>query len=72
MSRSEGSGAPQIPNTPGRPFAKGNPGRRRGSKNRTTLIAASLLEGEADEIVRKGLELAKCLSENILNPMNQL
>ena len=43
----------------GRPFANGNPGRRPGSKNRTTLIAAALLDGEADELVRKGLELAK-------------
>ena len=59
MSRSDGSGAPQIPNTPGRPFPKGNPGRPTGSKNRTTLLAAALLEGEAEELVRKGVELAK-------------
>ena len=59
MSRSEGSGAPQIPNTPGRPFAKGNPGRPPGSKNRTTLLAAALLEGEAEELVRKAVALAK-------------
>src|SRR5208282_2142242 len=59
MGRSEGSGAPQIPNTPGRPFGNGNPGRPRGSKNRTTLLAAALLEGEAEELVRKGVELAK-------------
>jgi hypothetical protein len=43
----------------GRSFPKGNPGRKRGSKNRSTLITAALLEGEADEIVRKGMELAK-------------
>ena len=59
MSRSDGPGAPQIPNTPGRPFPKGNPGRPTGSKNRTTLLAAALLEGEAEELVRKGVELAK-------------
>ncbi len=43
----------------GRPFANGNPGRKPGSKNRTTLIAAALLDGEAEELVRKAVELAK-------------
>ena len=42
-----------------RPFANGNPGRKPGSKNRTTLVAAALLEGEAEELVRKAIELAK-------------
>lgn len=42
----------------GRPFAIGNPGRKIGSKNRTTLAAQALLEGEAEALVRKGLELA--------------
>ncbi len=59
MSRSQGSGAPQIPDARGRQFAKGNPGRPTGSKNRTTLLAAALLEGETEELVRKGVELAK-------------
>jgi hypothetical protein len=43
----------------GRPFEKGNGGRRPGSKNRTTLVAQALLEGEEVELVRKGIELAK-------------
>jgi hypothetical protein len=59
MSRSDGPDAPQVPTTPGRPFANGNPGRPPGSKNRTTLLAAELLEGEAEALVRKGVELAK-------------
>ena len=59
MSRSEGPDAPKNPDTRGRPFANGNPGRPPGSKNRTTLLAAALLEGEAEELVRKGVELAK-------------
>jgi len=59
MSRSEGPDAPKIPDTRGRPFANGNPGRPPGSKNRTTLLAASLLEGEAEELVRNGVALAK-------------
>ena len=45
--------------TRGRPFAQGNPGRPRGSKNRTTAIAQALLANEETELVRKGIELAK-------------
>jgi hypothetical protein len=45
--------------TRGRPFPNGNPGRKPGSKNRTTLIAAALLDGEEEELVRKAVELAK-------------
>src|SRR4051812_42490407 len=33
--------------TRGRPFAPGNAGRPRGSRNRTTLAAETLLDGEA-------------------------
>jgi hypothetical protein len=43
----------------GRPFAKGNGGRRPGSRNRSTRIAEALLPGEAGELVRKAIELAK-------------
>jgi hypothetical protein len=43
----------------GRPFAKGNAGRRRGSKNRSTVLAQSLLAGEETELIRKAIELAK-------------
>jgi hypothetical protein len=43
----------------GRPFAKGNGGRRAGSKNRTTFVAEALLRGEESELVRKAIELAK-------------
>jgi hypothetical protein len=58
----------------GRPFAKGNGGRKPGSKNRTTQLAEALLEGEAEEIVRKMKEMAlagnvpmlKCLGDRIL------
>jgi hypothetical protein len=49
----------QVPATRGRPFQNGNPGRKPGSKNRTTLVAAALLESEAEELVRKAVELAK-------------
>jgi hypothetical protein len=43
----------------GRPFAKGNAGRPRGSKNRNTVVAQALLAGEETELVRKAIELAK-------------
>jgi hypothetical protein len=43
----------------GRPFAEGNPGRKPGSRNRATVATAALLEGEAEELVRKAIELAK-------------
>jgi hypothetical protein len=47
-----------LPVPRGRPFANGNPGRKPGSRNRTTLLAAALLDGEAEELVRKALEIA--------------
>jgi len=43
----------------GRPFEKGNGGRRPGSRNRTTLVAEALLKGEEIELVRKAIEVAK-------------
>ena len=48
-----------LPRVRGRPFQKGNGGRKPGSKNKTTLVAEALLEGEEAELVRKGIELAK-------------
>jgi hypothetical protein len=47
-----------LPVPRGRPFANGNPGRKPGSRNRTTLLTAALLGGEAEELVRKALEIA--------------
>jgi hypothetical protein len=42
----------------GRPFQKGNSGRKRGSKNKATLLAASLSAGQGEEILAKAVELA--------------
>ena len=43
----------------GRPFEKGNGGRKPGSKNRTTVVAEALLKGEEVGLVRKAIGLAK-------------
>ena len=43
----------------GRPFLPGNRGRKPGSKNRTTVVAAALLDGEAEGLLRKAVKLAK-------------
>jgi hypothetical protein len=48
-----------TPAVRGRPFAKGNGGRRPGSKNQSTLILEALSDGDKEELVRKGLEIAK-------------
>ena len=46
----------------GRPWPKGqsgNPaGRRRGSRNKATMMAALYLDGEAEGLVRKAVEMA--------------
>ena len=46
----------------GRPFEPGHPGgpgRPAGSRNRALLAADALLDGEAEELTRKCIELAK-------------
>jgi hypothetical protein len=42
----------------GRPFPEGNPGRKRGSKNKATIVAASLAGSQGEEILRKAIEMA--------------
>ncbi len=46
-------------NTRGRPFQAGNAGRPKGARNKTTLAMEALLEGEAEVIARKAVEMAK-------------
>ena len=56
----------EAQSTPGRgrtgrflPKSSGNPaGRPKGSQNKTTLAAQALLEGEAESLTRKAIELA--------------
>jgi hypothetical protein len=43
-----------------KPGQSGNPaGKPRGSRNRTTLAVEALLDGEAETLTRKAIELAK-------------
>jgi hypothetical protein len=42
----------------GRPFEKGNAGRPRGARNCATIAAEALLDGEAEALTRKAIELA--------------
>lgn len=44
--------------TRGRPFAKGNAGRPKGSRHRSTLAIQALLEGEAEAIGRTCVQAA--------------
>ena len=39
-------------------FAAGNPGRPKGARHKTTLAVQSLLEGEAEALTRKAIDLA--------------
>ena len=45
-------------NTGGKPFAIGNPGRPKGSLNKTTLAVQSLLDGQAQALTQKAIGLA--------------
>jgi hypothetical protein len=42
----------------GRPFENGNSGRKRGSKNKATLLTTKLAEGQGEAILQKAIELA--------------
>jgi hypothetical protein len=51
--------APKQRGRPFRPGESGNPaGRPRGARNRSTIAAELLLEGEAEALTRKAIELA--------------
>jgi hypothetical protein len=50
---------PLAPRPRGRPFQKGNAGRRPGSRNKTTVVAEALLRDEEIELVRTAIEMAK-------------
>ena len=39
-------------------FARGNPGKPKGARHRTTLAVESLLDGEAEKLTRKAIRMA--------------
>lgn len=58
-----GSSGKSVGSTPnervrGRPFAPGNAGRPRGARNRTTLAVEQMLDGEAEALTSKVIEMA--------------
>lgn len=62
VSKADNSVEPELAPTMrerGKPFEKGNGGRKPGSRNRTTVIASALMEGQEAELVQTGLALAK-------------
>lgn len=48
-----------APKSRGRPFQPGNPGKPKGARHKTTLAVDLLLDGDADAITRKAIEMAK-------------
>lgn len=44
--------------TRGKPFQKGNPGRPRGARHKSTLAIEALLEGEGEKLARKAVDMA--------------
>jgi hypothetical protein len=59
MRRSNGPETPGIPATRGRPFPRGNAGRKSGSKKRSAQIAAALVEGDMEALLRTAIQLAR-------------
>jgi hypothetical protein len=45
--------------TRGKPFEQGNPGRPRGARHKVTLAIEEMMEGEAEVLTRKAIDLAK-------------
>ena len=59
MRRSNGPDTSRTPETRGRPFPRGNPGRRPGSKNRSSQLATALVEGHIEALLRRAIQLAR-------------
>jgi hypothetical protein len=49
----------QVTSQRGRPFVNGNPGRKPGSRNRASVVAAALIEGKAEELLRTAVRIAE-------------
>lgn len=57
MTRSRKNGSKTGRRDDGR-FAPGNPGRPKGARHRTTLAVEELLDGEAEGLTRKAVDMA--------------
>jgi hypothetical protein len=59
LASDPGDAAPKPPRRPFEPGQSGNPkGRPKGSRNKATVLAERLLDGEAEGFVRKVIEKA--------------
>lgn len=47
-----------VKKTRGRPFKPGNPGRPKGALNKVTLAVQALLDGQAEALTQKAIDLA--------------
>jgi hypothetical protein len=56
----------KAPHSRGRPFPKGNSGRPKGSKNKSTAILGQLLAEQAEQLLRKAIESALGGDESML------
>ena len=59
MRRSSRPDSVPRPAARGRPFPRGNSGRKPGSKNRNTLLTAALVDGERETLLRTAIQLAR-------------
>ncbi len=48
-----------APKTRGRPFEQGNPGKPKGARHKTTLLAEKLMSEDAEAVVKVVVEAAK-------------
>ena len=47
-------------------FAKGNPGKPKGARNKATLMAQEMLQSEADALVQRAVQLAMAGNASIM------
>ena len=47
-----------MASTRGRPFQPGNPGKPKGARHKTTIAIEALLDGEAEALTRKAIDMA--------------
>jgi hypothetical protein len=56
---SEARNFPVTARARGRPFSHGNPGKPKGARNKVTVLAEKLVEGDVEDIVRSIIASAK-------------